>query len=250
MTGYASPEGNASYNSNLANRRTEALRQYITSNRLFGARKPSIKTMNGGENWDGLLAWARDSINGLSAFDLADLESIVSSTEDYDAREIKLRSTKPALYEKLREEAYPSLRVTEFKFVTHRAQMVQDTVHTTVIDDRYNRGRELLREREYKQALNILSDYPKDYNYAICLMSLGYDQRAFEILNTYGDRSSADVQYLLAILYVRLGRVQEAVQCLVRSAQIDHRKVFRATMDPELSKLINNYDLFHDDLNF
>ena len=250
MTGYASPEGNASYNSNLANRRTEALRQYITSNRLFGARKPSIKTMNGGENWDGLLAWSRDSINGLSAFDLADLESIVSSTEDYDAREIKLRSTKPALYEKLREEAYPSLRVTEFKFITHRAQMVQDTIHTTVIDDRYNRGRELLREREYKQALNILSEYPKDYNYAICLMSLGYDRRAYEILNTYGDRSSADVQYLLSILHVRLGHVKEAVQCLVRSAQIDHRKVFRATMDPELSKLINNYDLFHDDLNF
>lgn len=128
--------------------------------------------------------------------------------------------------------------------------MVQDTIHTTVIDDRYNRGRDLLREREYKQALNILSDYPKDYNYAICLMSLGYDRRAYEILNSYGDRSSADVQYLLAILHVRLGHVKEAVQCLVRSAQIDHRKVFRATMDPELSRLINNYDLFHDDLNF
>lgn len=250
MTGYASPEGNASFNSNLANKRTESLKQYILNNRLFGGRRPAIKTMNGGENWDGLLTWARDSINGVSVFELADLENIIKSTSDFDARESKLRAEKPGLYAKLREEAYPSLRVTEFRFLTHRAQMVQDTIHTTVIDERYNEGRELLKDREYKKALSILSEYPKDYNYAICLMSLGYDQRAFEILNNYGRKDNADVQYLLAILHVRLGRVKSAVQCLIQSAQMDHRKVFRAMMDPELSKLVNNYGLFQDDLNF
>lgn len=250
MTGYASPEGNATFNSNLANKRTESLKQYILSNRLFGGRRPAIKTMNGGENWDGLLAWARDSINGVSVFELADLENIIKSTSDFDAREAKLRSEKPGLYAKLREEAYPALRVTEFRFLTHRAQMVQDTIHTTVIDERYNEGRELLKDREYKKALTILSEYPTDYNYVICLMSLGYDQRAFEILNNYGRKDNADVQYLLAILHVRLGRVKSAVQCLIQSAQLDHRKVFRAMMDPELSKLVNNYGLFQDDLNF
>lgn len=250
MTGFASPEGNASYNSNLADRRTKALRDYLLSNRVLGKRNASIKTMNGGENWEGLLAWAKDSVNGLSPFQVSDLENVIRSTSDYDAREAKLRSEHPALYVKLKDEAYPSLRVTEFRFLTHRAEMVQDTIHTTVIDERYNKGRELLRDRQYKEALNILSDYPHDYNYAICLMSLGYDQRAYDILNNYGNPSSADVQYLLAILHVRLGRVKEAVQCLVSSAQLDHRKVFRAMMDPELSKLVNNYGLFQDDLNF
>ena len=43
---------------------------------------------------------------------------------------------------------------------------------------------QLIEDRQYKKALSILEEgfYDKDYNTAVCLMSLGYDGRALEIM--------------------------------------------------------------------
>lgn len=127
--------------------------------------------------------------------------------------------------------------------------MVQDTIHTTVVDEEYNKGRELLRDRKYKEALAILSEYPNDFNLAVAQMSLGYNMQAQNILERI-ENPNSDTLYLLAIIYSRNNQVQKAVDALLRSAELEKKKVFRAQLDPELNRLIEQYDLFHDDLNF
>ena len=71
----------------------------------------------------------------------------------------------------------------------------------------------MIEDRQYRQALAILDvSYPDDYNTAVCLMSLGYDKRALEIMTEQTDTS--DRNYLLAILYSRLKREEDASKCM------------------------------------
>ena len=178
----------------------------------------------------------------------SNIMGIANSSISEDEREQKIRTLHPAEYTKIKENVYPSLRVTEFRFYTHRANMVQDTIHTTVVDEEYNKGRELLRDRKYKESLSILSEYPNDFNLAVAQMSLGYNLQAKSILET--KEPNADILYLLAIIYSRDNEVEKAVNALLRSAELDHRKVFRAQLDPELNRLIEKYNLFAEHLNF
>lgn len=252
MIGYASPEGGSRYNRQLANRRTESLRQYLIANNYFEGRKLPIRTGNGGENWDGVYSWLQDTTqHQYSPIQVSEILNLLSKPQNDDAREQALRREMPNVYATLKEALYPSLRQTVFRFYTHRAEMQEEKIETQVIDDRYNEGRELLRNRDYKEALQILKDYPEDYNYAISLMSLGYDQASLNILRRLkGGDDNANVQYLLAILYVRLGDLQSGLAALNKSATLDSKKIYRAQMDPELNLLIEKYNLFSEVLSF
>lgn len=248
MIGYASPEGNSRLNKSLSERRTNNLKAYVQKQRFF-TKTPPIRAVAGGENWSGLYEI-------LKSFDeliqdekvKSNIMGIANSSISEDEREQKIRTLHPAEYAKIKENVYPSLRVTEFRFYTHRANMVQDTIHTTVVDEEYNKGRELLRDRKYKESLSILSEYPNDFNLAVAQMSLGYNLQAKSILET--KEPNADILYLLAIIYSRDNEVEKAVNALLRSAELDHRKVFRAQLDPELNRLIEKYNLFAEHLNF
>jgi hypothetical protein len=118
--------------------------------------------------------------------------------------------------------------------------MTKDTIHTTEPDTLYERGRELLKARKYKDALAILIEYG-DYNTAIAYMSLGYDQPAYDIL--LKSRESANQEYLLAILSARLGDEKQAVKRFLHSCEMDMSKVYRGALDPEINKLIKKYSL-------
>lgn len=249
MIGYASPEGSSSLNRSLSEKRTNNLRQYVDKNRFFKRTNPRIQSRAGGENWSGLYDMVK---NGTLISDekvKSNIMGIANSSIPEDEREAKIRQLHPEVYKLLKDSVYPSLRVTEFRFYTHRANMVQDTIHTTVVDEEYNKGRELLRDRKYKEALAILSEYPNDFNLAVAQMSLGYNMQAQNILERI-ENPNSDTLYLLAIIYSRNNQVQKAVDALLRSAELEKKKVFRAQLDPELNRLIEQYDLFHDDLNF
>lgn len=88
--------------------------------------------------------------------------------------------------------------------------------------------------------------YPDDYNTAVCLMSLGYDKRALEIMTEQADTS--DRNYLLAILYSRLKREEDALKMYVKSCDQDASKIWRGKLDPEINKLIVTYNLYKDEL--
>lgn len=249
LVGYASPEGPQEANRSLSERRTAELKRYVVAERMF-KHLPKVQSRAGGENWGGLARWVVDSAHLLTAGAQKGILESISKYDNMDQREAHIRQAYPSDYGILKERCYPELRTTEFRFYTHRANMVKDTIHTSVIDERYNEGRELLRSREYKKALEILSAYERDFNLAICQMSLGYNKPALEILERYCDRKNADVQYLLSILYMRENRPKEALEMLFSSTKVDRRKIYRAQMDPELNKLIKQYNLFSEELNF
>lgn len=118
--------------------------------------------------------------------------------------------------------------------------MTKDTIHTTEPDTLYERGRKLLLERKYTEALEILIEYG-DYNTAIAYMSLGYDKPAYDIL--LKEKKTSNSEYVLAVLCSRLGKEEEAVKRFLHSCELDPSKAWRGSLDPEINRIITTYNL-------
>ena len=162
----------------------------------------------------------------------------LASMRDIDARERAMQ--KHPYYRHLREKLYPRLRTVRFDFHLHRKGMVKDTVHTTVLDSTYMNGVQAIRDRDYERALTLLRPY-EDYNTAIAFLCMDYNASALQILEKL--EKTAQVNYMLAVLYSRRGEEQKAVECYVRSCSQDHTYVHRGNLDPEISVLIRRYGL-------
>ena len=143
-------------------------------------------------------------------------------------------------YRHMREKLYPRLRTVRFDFHLHRKGMVKDTVHTTVLDTAYMNGVQAIRDRDYETALTLLRPY-NDYNTAIAYLCMDYNASAMQILESL--ERSAQVNYMLAVLYSRRGAEQKAVECYVRSCSQEPTYIHRGNLDPEISVLIRRYGL-------
>lgn len=238
MTASASPEGSWKLNESLAKRRAMSLKNYFARemddkagvDTLFNAKWIA-------EDWK--------RVYGLIATDkyITSADAILQLITDEanpDKREQLLKDRYPAEYRHIRDSIYPALRVVDFQFNLHRSGMTQDTIHTTEPDTLYDKGRDLLKARKYRQALEILVDY-RDYNTAIAYMSLGYDKPAYDIL--LAEKQSANSEYLLAILCARLGKEREAIRRYLRACELDISKAYRGALDPEINRLVKAYDL-------
>ena len=243
MTATSSPEGSAGMNLFLSRGRATELKKYLARRTEDAEGIDSIfRPAWRGEDWDRLrgLVAGDDTLKHRS-----ELLRIMDGTENPDIREYALRKY-PEDYRRIRERHYPLLRGVEFRFHLHRRDMIQDTVVMPVIDSTYMDAVQMIEDRKYRQALALLDEsYPEDYNTAVCLMSLGYDARALEIMQKQQDTS--DRNYLLAILYSRLGRKEDAVKSYVRSCDQDGTKIWRGRLDPEINTLIETYNLYKDE---
>ena len=244
MTATSSPEGNSEMNLFLSRERALALKRYLAERT---DDREGVDTLFRphwiGEDWARLheLVRADDSLSNRTA-----LLHVMEETRNPDSREQALRGY-ASDYRRIREKHYPLLRGVEFKFHLHRRNMIQDTVVMPVIDSTYMEAVGLIEDRQYRRALSILEEsYGEDYNTAVCLMSLGYDSRALDIMLAQPDTS--DRNYLLAILYCRLGREEEALKTYVKSCDQDDSKIWRGRLDPEINKLIVTYNLYKDEL--
>lgn len=237
-----SPEGSFRSNMLLSKRRAESIGKYLAG-QLSGIEDldKMLKPYPKGEDWQGLSKLVTDSLNSVNRNAILDL---IASDTDPDRKELDIRLKHPADYKYIREQLYPYLRAVDFTFHVHRKGMVKDTIHTTQPDTVYARSIELMIKRKYAEALQILHEY-SDYNTAICLMSLGYDQAAYNIL--INEAQTANSEYLLAILAARLGKTQEAVDRYLHSVELDPAKRWRGTLDPEINKLIKAYNLNKED---
>ncbi len=243
MTATSSPEGDAGMNLFLSRGRATELKKYLARRTEDAEGVDTIfRPAWRGEDWERL--------RGLVAKDdtlrhRPELLRIMEETRNPDIREHALRKY-PEDYRRIREKHYPLLRGVEFLFHLHRRDMIQDTVVMPVIDSTYMAAVRMIEDRRYKQALALLDEhYPADYNTAVCLMSLGYDARALEIMRE--QRDTSDRNYLLAILYSRLGRKEDAVKSYVRSCDQDAGKIWRGRLDPEINTLIETYNLYKDE---
>ena len=258
VTSSASPEGAASFNDRLSRKRSEGIGAYLSGwmdhyqdsleaergfevdelgNVIVRERtKIQMTGRSSGENWrmlDRLIE--RDTVlTEDQKAEYAELESV----KDMDLRERRMLGK--AWYRHVREHLYPRLRTVRFDFHLHRKGMVKDTVHTTVLDSVYMDGVQAIRDRDYERALTLLRPYG-DYNTAIAYLCMDYNASAMQILQTL--ERTAQVNYMLAVLYSRTGEEQKAVECYVRSCSQDPSYVHRGNLDPEISVLIKRYGL-------
>ena len=261
----ASPEGSLSLNSSLANKRSESVSKYFNE---FMKEYSDSLILEGGvsmdlegnnmeytkqvqeirftprsipENWDDLYMFVQNdpvlNVDQKDAFN-----KIFDEEKDLDRRDSKLKGTD--FYSYLKDAVYPRLRTVKFNFFLHRKGMVKDTVHTTVLDSTYMRGVEALRDMDYETAVVLLGPY-RDYNAAVAFMALDRNLSALEILEDM--ERTAELNYLLAILYSRTGEPEKAVECYMRACNENRSYVYRGNLDPEISVLIKTYGLNQED---
>ena len=152
--------------------------------------------------------------------------------DDLDEREEVLQ--KLGCYRHLREKVYPRLRTVKFNFYLHRKDMQKDTVHTTVIDSTYMAGVQAIRDRDYETAVTLLRPY-QDYNAAVAFCALDYNASALAILERL--HRTDQVNYMLAIVYSRLGEIEKAARCYEEACRQNPGFVHRGNLDPEISRL-------------
>lgn len=254
----SSPEGAWAYNKRLSERRGGSVAAYLDN--FMKHVKDSIESQQGffvdengiisgrevarvafrsrayPENWERLdYLVQRDSL--LQAEQIEKYFEI-RKTHDPDKRELLLK--KETFYKYLKEQLYPKVRTVRLDFYLDRKGMVKDTIHTTVLDTVYMRGVQLLRDRDYEAAIQLLSPY-RDYNSAIAFCAMDYNASALAILEELP--SSAKTDYMMAILYFRRGNDREAVQCYLNAVKEDPSYRFRGNLDPEVNELVKRYNL-------
>jgi len=258
VTSSASPEGTVRFNERLSQKRSQGISDYFS--RWMNHYQDSLERERGfavdeegniiiqkraqipmlgrssGENWRML-----DHLVEKDTLMTEDeKKGYISSADikDIDKREKSLQSL--GCYRHMREKLYPRLRTVRFDFHLHRKGMVKDTVHTTVLDTAYMNGVQAIRDRDYERALTALRPY-NDYNTAIAYLCMDYNASAMQILE--GLDRTAQVNYMLAVLYSRRGEEQKAVECYVRSCSQDPSYIHRGNLDPEIAVLIRRYNL-------
>lgn len=187
------------------------------------------------EDWNRLAYLIRcDS----SVRDKAGISGILHTTSSPDLRE-QLLSSHPE-YPYIKDRLYPALREVKFDFYLHRKGMVKDTIHTTEPDTVYHAGIQAIKDRDYKKAVQCLGTY-RDINSAVAFLAMDYNASAMQILETLPSSGKRD--YLMAIAYSRNGNERRAVECFLNSISQEPSLTFRGNLDPEISRLIDKYDL-------
>ena len=275
VTASSSPEGTVAYNTRLTQRRSEAVAEYFR--RFIDEYRDSVRVDEGfvvdmtgdprsvpgmtgeeypetpvrrsfayaqDDNRERIQFIARNDAENWRMLDVLVAEDTVMSYEDkiayinacelddLDQREEVLQ--KLGCYRHLREKVYPRLRTVKFDFYLHRKDMQKDTVHTTVIDSTYMAGVQAIRDRDYETAVTLLRPY-QDYNAAVAFCALDYNASALAILERL--HRTDQVNYMLAIVYSRLGEIEKAVRCYEEACRQNLGFVHRGNLDPEISRL-------------
>lgn len=257
-----SPDGRLPVNVRVSQKRGESIKKYVSEYVAFlkdsvnrsvweinadetyreekkddsSFNEENIKMTTVPEDWDALYGFLeRDTL-------LSDKGDIMAlfAIEDLDAREEALGRRED--FGHIKEEIYPKLRIVKFDFMLHRRGMIKDTVHTTELDSVYMRGVEALKERDYKLAVTLLRPY-NCFNTAVAYVCMDYNRSALEILQ--GLPRDARRDYMLAVVYSRLGDERLAVQYFLNSVEQDEAMRMRGNLDPEISSLIKRYGLFN-----
>lgn len=260
ITAASSPEGYYANNKTLSDRRAGSIKQYLyeiletgkndsytiinghlvsdNSDSVRNGEKLHIVSKSTPEEWSELLRLIQADQN------IVEKDKIIGCMDirNPDDRESAMKRYRKD-YKYIKEHLYPVLRRVDFTFHLHKRGMIKDTIHTKEVDTVYQRGVAYLKERRYNDALKILASY-EDFNTAIAHMSLGHDFSAEKILS--GCNETAIKVYLQSILAARRDEEDKAIQYFKKAKNMDISMAYRGSLDPEISYLINKYNLNED----
>lgn len=234
LTATSSPEGSFAINTKLARERAHSLSEYLREKYDFPEMDTLIKVRWIGEDWNELVNVVDMHRNDLRNYD--EIREIVASRGDKDALERRIRTSYPGDYKYMMDKIYPFLRAVTFKYDLRRVGMIKDTIHTLELDTAYMRGVELMKDRKYAEAHELL--FPsRSQNSAVCMLSLGYNRAAYDVLLELPETST--INYLRAIVCSRLGLDEEGRDHFFKACQEDPTLEFRGRLDPEITAIID-----------
>ncbi len=109
IAGFASPEGSASHNKMLAERRADAFANYLVTK--FNVSKDKFTVESFGEDWNGLI----EAVESSTITDKDEILNIIATIDNVDARDEPLKKlSNGTTYRTLLDDFYPQLRRTEY----------------------------------------------------------------------------------------------------------------------------------------
>jgi len=236
IRGFTDLTGLWNENYELAYERAKEVADYL---RQKGVRHPVVKA--GGEDWPTLAKQVQS--HGSLQNRQAILDSLTNAIYP-DMTEENIKTDYPDDYKIIRDEIYPKLVRFDVTLHISRPGIKESGVQETYRED-YAEGIKLLREKEYMPALEKLAQYA-DYNTALALVCLGYNDKAEEVLVALPETGRNE--YLLAIVKVRKGEKNKAAKHLQKACELNPELYSRTRLDSEVRELADEFGLW-DSLN-
>lgn len=234
----SSLEGTFDDNIELTQKRSEEIKAYIR--RTLGGEldvNSVFKAQYISEDWNTL---AREIKRRKDIKNKDAILNMLGNAINPDQSEEEIKRLYKSDFAIIKDSIYPLLEKVEIELNMHRTDMTDKVEVRREYLTGYDEGVRLLLERDYWKALDILGNYP-DFNAALCLTCLGYNAKAYELLLTLP--KTANIEYLLSILALRLNKEDEAVEYLLDAIKHDPSKVYRIPLDHEVSGLVEKRQL-------
>lgn len=224
--------GDWTSNSELCERRASSIRDYLKNKiPVHFVVKPKS------EDWDTL---AKEIQKNTHITNASEILNMLETAVYPDQTEKDIETRFPGDYKIIKEQIYPKLEHTDFVMEISRPDIKGDTIKETYRED-YAEAVKLLIDGEYRPALEILANY-LDYNTALCLTCMGYNDRAQSLLEKLPE--TAKNEYLAAILAARKNDDQKAAVHLIKACQLDPNLYHRVSLDTEVKGLADRLNLW------
>ena len=210
IRGYASPEGPYDNNVRLAKGRTETLANYVNS--LYKFEKGIMTTSYDPEDWGGLRAYVKDSMN----YNLTNRQSLLAVIDGplgFDARDAALKSQFPEDYQVILKQIYPWLRHSDYA-VKYNIKVYTDIENLMRL---YNSDPTKLRAVDF---YTIAQQYPIGSPEYLAVM-----KKAIEV---YPDEPMINLN--VANIYLMDGDFDAAQSCLLKAGQNPEANYARGVM--------------------
>lgn len=230
-------DGEYEKNIELTMKRAEALREHFIKAMPKVDAASQFKIRYIGEDWNGLVTQLkrRSDIKNTEAI----LDKLTNAVNP-DQTELEIKKEFPADYKIIYDSIYPQLQKSDVVFNMHRPNMTEESTLDVQERPGYEQALKYLQDREYWKAMDILADYP-DYNTALCLICMGYNNKAFELLEKLDE--NVNTEYLRAILAIRSKNTDAAIQHLTKACELDPARAYRIPLDPEVSEFVKAHNL-------
>lgn len=210
IRGYASPEGPYDNNVRLAKGRTETLADYVNS--LYKFEKGIMTTSYDPEDWGGLRAYVKDSLN----FNLTNrpgLLAVIDGPLGFDARDAALKNQFPQDYQVILKEIYPWLRHSDYA-VKYNIKVYTDLENLMRL---YNSDPSKLRPVDF---YTIAQQYPVGSEKYLAVMKKAVD--------VYPDEPMINLN--VANIYLQEGDFEAAQSCLLKAGKNPYSNYARGVL--------------------